>query len=78
MKIFILIFFSSKIKESKITRGHNLTLVKEQVDWMLGSIHFLIVYMLVVLIILFKNRTDKYLVKAGHTKNKVRVGLHLE
>ena len=29
MKILILIFFS-KIKESKITRGHNFTLVKKQ------------------------------------------------
>ena len=29
MKILILIFFS-KIKESKITRGHNYTLVKKQ------------------------------------------------
>ena len=52
-----------EIKESKITRGQNYTLVKKQstVDWMLESIHFprgpsmyginyqLIVYMLVVL-----------------------------
>ena len=30
MKILILIFFSKKIKESKITRGHNYTLVKKQ------------------------------------------------
>ena len=29
MKIFIIIFFF-KIKESKITRGHNFTLVKKQ------------------------------------------------
>ena len=54
------IFF--EIKESKITRGHNYTLVKKQVDWMLENIHFprgpsmyginyqLTVYMLVVLI----------------------------
>ena len=32
------IFF--EIKESKITRGHNFTLVKKQVDWMLASFHF--------------------------------------
>ena len=34
------IFF--EIKESKITRGHNFTLVKKQstVDWMLESFHF--------------------------------------
>ena len=30
MKILILIFFSKLIKESKITRGHNYTLVKKQ------------------------------------------------
>ena len=54
------IFF--EIKESKITRGHNYTLVKKKVDWMLEKTHFpsglsmyginyqLIVYMLVVLI----------------------------
>ena len=51
-----------EIKESKITRGHNYTLVKNKVDWTLESFHFhrgpsmygmayqLIVYMLVVLI----------------------------
>ena len=54
------IFF--EIKESKITRGHNYTLVKNKVDWTLESILFhrgpsmygityqLIVYRLVVLI----------------------------
>ena len=54
------IFF--EIKERKITRGHNYTLVKKKVDWTLDSIHFhrglsmygityqRIVYMLVVLI----------------------------
>ena len=30
MKILNLIFFFSKFKESKITRGHNYTLVKKQ------------------------------------------------
>ena len=54
------IFF--EIKESKITRGHNYTLVKNKGDWTLESILFhrgpsmygityqLIVYRLVVLI----------------------------
>ena len=32
--------FFFEIKESKITRGHNFTLVKKQVDWMLASFHF--------------------------------------
>ena len=32
------IFF--KIKQSKITRGHNFTLVINKVDWMLESFHF--------------------------------------
>ena len=32
------IFF--EIKESKITRGHNFTLVKNKVHWMLESFHF--------------------------------------
>ena len=32
------IFF--EIKESKIARGHNYTLVKNKVDWTLESIHF--------------------------------------
>ena len=51
-----------EIKESKITRGLNYTLVKKQIDWMLENTHFprgpsmyginyqLIAYMLVVLI----------------------------
>ena len=51
-----------EIKESKITRGHNYTLVKKQSSWMLENTHFprgpsmygikyqLTVYMLVVLI----------------------------
>ena len=55
-----IIFF--EIKQSKITRGHNFTLVKKQVDCMLESFHFprgpsmygtndqQSVYMLVVLI----------------------------
>ena len=55
-------FFFFKIKENKITRGHNLTLVKKQSRLYVRNIHFsrvpsmyginnqLIVYMLVVLI----------------------------
>ena len=77
MKILILIFFF-EIKESKITRGHNFTLVKNQrrLDvrkfsfsqktinvWNKLSaecVHARSVNM-------FKNRIDKYLVKAGYT-----------
>ena len=75
MKILILIFFF-EIKESKITRGHNFTLVKKQSRlgvrkgffpqrtinvWNKLStecVHASSVNM-------FKNRIDKYLVKAG-------------
>ena len=32
------IFF--EIKQSKITRGNNFTLVKKKVNWMLESFHF--------------------------------------
>ena len=32
--------FFLEIKQSKITRGHNFTLVKNKVDWMLESFHF--------------------------------------
>ena len=77
MKILILIFFF-EIKESKITREHNYRLVKKKVDWTLESILFhrgpsvygityqLIAYMLVVLI-MFNNKIDKDLIKAGYT-----------
>ena len=76
MKKLILTFFF-EIKESKITRGHNFTLVKKQsrLDvrkfsfsqrtinvWNKLSeecVHASSVNM-------FKNRIDKYLVKAGH------------
>ena len=72
------IFF--EIKESKITRGHNL-LVRNRVDWMLGSFHFhrgpSLCYFLwnklssecvhASSVNMFKNRIDKYLVKAGYT-----------
>ena len=77
MKILILTFFF-QIKVSKITRGHNFTLVKKQsrLDvrkfsfsqrtinvWNQLSeecVHASSVNM-------FKNRIDKYLVKAGYT-----------
>ena len=71
------IFF--EIKESKITRGHNYTLVKKQRRLDVRKYSFsqrtinvwnnyqLIVYMLVVLIIMFNNKIDKDLVKAGST-----------
>ena len=74
MKILILIFFF-EIKESKITRGHNFTVKKQsRLDvrkfsfsqrkfnvWnKLECVHASSVNM-------FKNRIDKYLVKAGYT-----------
>ena len=75
MKILILIFFF-EIKESKITIGHNFTLVKKQsrLDvrqfsfsqrtinvWnKLECVHASSVNM-------FKIRIDKYLIKAGYT-----------
>ena len=43
---------------------------------MYGITYQLIVYMLVVLI-MFKNKIDKYLVKAGYTKYSGRVYLKL-
>ena len=76
MKILILIFFS-KLK-SKITRGHNYTLVKKQSrldvrkfsfsqrtiniwnNLSTDCVHASSVNM-------FKNKIDKYLVKAGYT-----------
>ena len=75
LKILILIFFF-EIKESKITRGDNYTLVKKQSRLdvrkysfqrgpsMYGINYQMIVYMLVVM---FKNKVDKHLVKAGYT-----------
>ena len=81
MKILILIYFF-EIKESKITRGHNHTLVKKQSRLdvrkysfsqrtiMYGINYQLIVYKLVVLI-MFKNKIDKYLVQAGFTYKAV-------
>ena len=77
MKILILIFFF-EIREGKITRGHNYTLVKKQsrLDvrkysfsqrtinvW--NNLYQLIVYASSVN--MFKIKIDKYLVEAGYT-----------
>ena len=70
------IFF--EIKESKITRGHNYTLVKNKVDWTLESILFHrgpSMYGIKLStdcvpassVNMIKNKIDKYLVKAGYT-----------
>ena len=67
-----------EIKESKITRGHNYTLVKNKVDWTLESISFSQRTINVwnnlstdcvhaSSVNMFKNEIDKYLVKAGYT-----------
>ncbi len=77
MKILILIFFL-EIKESKITRGHNFTLVKKQsrLDVRKFSFSQRSVNVWIKLstecvhagsVNVFKNRIDKYLVKAGYT-----------
>ena len=77
MKILIIIYFF-EIKESKITRGHNYTLVKKQSRLDVRKFSFsqrtinvwnnlsTDVYMLVVLIHPVC-KIDKYLVKAGYT-----------
>ena len=60
------IFF--EIKESKITRGHTFTLVKKQRTinvWNKLSAECVHASSVNV----FKNRIDKYLVKAGYTEN---------
>ena len=75
MKILILIYVS-EINESKITRGHNCTLVKKQsrLDvrefsqrtinvW--NNLSTYCVHASSVNNIIFKNNIDKYLVKAG-------------
>ena len=87
MKILILIFFF-EIKESKITRGHNYTLAKKQSrldvrkfsfsqrtinvwnNLSTDCVHASSVNM-------FKNKIDKYLVKAGYTSYNGRVHLEL-
>ena len=79
MKILILIFFF-EIKESKITRGHNYTLVKKQsrldvrkYSFSQRTINVWInlstdcVQASIYSVNMFKNKIDKYLVKAGYT-----------
>ena len=85
MKILILIFFF-EIKESKITRGHNFTLVKKESRLDVRKFSFsqrsINVWNKLSTecvnassVNVFKNRIDKYLAKAGYTSNKGR--LHL-
>ena len=64
MKILILIFFL-EIKQSKITRGHNFTLVKKQSR--LDVRKFSFSQRTISSVNMFKNKIDKYLVKAGYT-----------
>ena len=77
MKILILIFFF-EIKENKITRGHNFTLVKKQSRLDVRKFSFSqrsinvwnklsSVYVHASSVNVFKNRIDKYLAKAGYT-----------
>ena len=77
VKILIQIFFF-EIKESKITRGHNFTLVKKQsrldVRKCSCSQRTINVWNKLLAecahassVIMFKNRIDKYLVNAGYT-----------
>ena len=80
MKILIPTFFF-EIKEIKTTRGHNFTLVKEQSR--LAVMKFSFSQRTINLwntlseecvhassANMFKNRIDKYLVKAGYTYNR--------
>ena len=75
MKILITIF-----KENRITRGHNFTLAKEQSRLHVRKYSFTqrtinvgqcnklsTDYMHASNVNMFKNRIDKYLVKAGYT-----------
>ena len=77
MKILILIFFF-EINESKITRGHNYTLVKKQSRLDVRKYSFsqrtINVWnnlstdcVQASSVNMFKNKIDKYLVKAGYT-----------
>ena len=77
MKILILIFFL-KLKKSKITRGHNFTLVKKQSRLDVRKFSFSqrtinvwnklsIECVHASSVNMFKNKIDKYLVKAGYT-----------
>ena len=77
MKILILIFF--EIKESKITRGHNYTLLKKQSRLDVRKYSFSQRTINVwnklstdsvhasSVNMTFKNKIDKYLAKAGYT-----------
>ena len=77
MNILILKFFF-EIKESKITRWHNFTLVKKQRRWDVRKFSFSLSTINVwnklseecvhaSCVNMFKNRIDKYLVKVGYT-----------
>ena len=79
MKILILIFFF-EIKESKITRGHNYTLVKKQSTCRLDVRKYSFSQRTISVwnnlstdcvhansVNMFKNKIDKYLVEAGYT-----------
>ena len=77
MKILIIIFFF-ETKESKITRGHNFTPVNKQTRLDVRKFSFSQRTINVwnklseecvhaISVNMFKNRIDKYLVKAGYT-----------
>ena len=77
MKILIVIFFF-EIKESKITRGHNFTLVNKQSRFDVRKFSFLQRTINVwnklpaqcvqaSSVNMFKNRIDKYIVETGYT-----------
>ena len=77
MKILI-IFFFLEIKESKVTRGHDYTLVKKQSrldvrkfsfsQWTINVWNKLSTDCVHTSSVnMFKNNIDKYLVKAGYT-----------
>ena len=78
MKILMLIIICFEIKESKITRGHNYTLVKKQsrldIRKQLFSLRIINVWnnlstdsVHATSVNMSKNGLDKYLVKAGYT-----------
>ncbi len=79
----MIIIFFFEIKESKITGGHNFTLVKKQsrFDVRQFSQRTINVWNKLspkcVHVNMFKNIIDKYLVKAGYTHNMGRVHLEL-
>ena len=75
MKILILIF-CFEIRQSKITRGHNFTLVKKEskldvrkFSFSQRTIKYGLNYQQIHAssVNMFKNKIDKYLVKAGYT-----------